>query len=545
MSITFVRDISSDLQLELEVAMALCEAVDTPRSLTVYLLLKNHEFEQYLELSLDPSHYDNPSNFADDHLVTEVLRKSPNLPLDLCRVEAAQSSFWISELLCFETNKRLLTKASPYENQVRRWLSRILGPLDRVALERIESDFGHGPGATATLRGSGLVPSDKFDKAISLTIDLYPYYKTVLGPNWHNSQRSAAEIVGGNKFTTVPKSAKTDRGICAEPTLNIYIQKGIGSYIRHRLKHFGIDLDDQGRNRELARRAYSEGLATIDLSSASDSLARNLVLAYFPEPWADLLCLARSHRVYIDGSWHELEKFSSMGNGYTFELESLIFYAVCASIVPRDEMSKVGVYGDDLILPSTYAPALIETLEFLGFSVNTRKSFLAGNFFESCGTDWFKGVNVRPFYLRGRKGKIPYELQIMNRIRLYSNLRMAGFACDSRFRPIWVKLLGRLPSLWKKSRVPPELGDTGVICSLKEAHVARCKNHIEAYRCRHVLFRAVNRDKRIWSVLLSKLRHASPSERPTLGKEPKRGFLGRPRLGYAIVSQWPDGLDWG
>jgi hypothetical protein len=41
-------------------------------------------------------------------------------------------------------------------------------------------------------------------------------------------------------------------------------------------------------------------------------------------------------------------------------------------------------------------------LEAVGLKVNSKKSFLGGNFKESCGVDGFRGVDITPLYLRHR-----------------------------------------------------------------------------------------------------------------------------------------------
>jgi len=91
-----------------------------------------------------------------------------------------------------------------------------------------------------------------------------------------------------------------------------------------------------------------------------------------------------------------------MGNAYTFELESILFYSlsigVCKTLGLTTE--SVSVYGDDIIVPTTAFDLLSSTLEFCGFSVNSEKSYSVGPFRESCGADWFCGMDVRPFYLR-------------------------------------------------------------------------------------------------------------------------------------------------
>lgn len=551
MSKTFVSGISSSFQLEVEVAKSLCETVDSPRSLAVWLLLHYGEYKQYLDLSIDSVDYDNPSNFADDYLVTEVLRKNPDMPVFIDRREAALSSFWISELRCFATNQRLLACTFDYEHVIRKRIAAILGPVSREALDFIESHMGHGPGSTASLRSRGTVPSDKYRKQVSMTIDLLPYYKSILGPLWHSASCGRADVILGSKFTTVPKNAKTDRGIAAEPTLNMFVQKGIGKYIRERLRRSGLDLKYQSRNQLLAQRAWRDSLATIDLSAASDSLATGLVLSFLPPDWVELLSLCRSHRIKIDGDWHELEKFSSMGNGYTFELESLIFYSICTAIVPRDERDQVGVYGDDIVIPSRYSDQVVEALNFLGFEVNVHKSFLAGCFYESCGADFFKGIDVRPFYLKGNEnlpinGKdiTPYALRIANRLRLYSCKRLAYQYCDSRFRPLWVALYSSLPLMWRKCKVPPSFGDLGVITSINEARVSRSKDQWQGYKFKCISFKYTKRSKRDIFVTFAALQQEGLSERPSYGREPIRGYLGKPFPKQAFVSHWPHGLAW-
>lgn len=296
-----------------------------------------------------------------------------------------------------------------------------------------------------------------------------------MGDRWWQHQRNP-KIVLGNKFFTVPKTAKTDRGACKEPTLNLYVQRGIGAYIRKRLKRFGINLNDQTINQQLAKEAYASKLATIDLSRASDSVARLLISDLFPSRWYQLLELARSPTTtYRDSKGKlqtiKLEKLSSMGNGYTFEVESLLFAAIVFSIVPRDQLHQVHVYGDDIIVPQVCANEVVDTLDFLGFSVNKEKSFLAGNFFESCGTDWFKGQPVRPFYLRQQEESfLPYEMQIANSVRLYAQQVYAGGFCDPVFRPLWLDLYKSTPKDLRKIKVPPSLGDSGFITSRDEAN---------------------------------------------------------------------------
>jgi hypothetical protein len=218
-------------------------------------------------------------------------------------------------------------------------------------------------------------------------------------------------IVPGNKITTVPKDAHTDRPIAIEPTCNQMLQLGVDGYVRRRLRRWGIDLDDQSRNRELAFEGSIRDdwmtPVTIDLSMASDTISLRLAKIVLPAPWYRLLCAIRSPSGLLpDGRRLRFSKLSSMGNGSTFAIESLIFaavvYAACKTTLGYYPRASVAVFGDDLCLPQSCATWTCKLLEACGFRVNTTKSFLFGACRESCGTDWIRGTDVRPVFLKNR-----------------------------------------------------------------------------------------------------------------------------------------------
>jgi hypothetical protein len=60
----------------------------------------------------------------------------------------------------------------------------------------------------------------------------------------------------------------------------------------------------------------------------------------------------------------------------------------------------MSVFGDDIIIDKRASRLLISLLEMLGFVVNYSKTYVEGPFRESCGTDRFLGVDVRPVYLK-------------------------------------------------------------------------------------------------------------------------------------------------
>lgn len=211
----------------------------------------------------------------------------------------------------------------------------------------------------------------------------------------------------------VPKNAKSFRTTLTEPVLNGVLQKGIGRHLEKKLRVVGLDIKDQTRNQRLAREgSITNALATLDLRSASDLICSQLVKLLFEPDWFNLLDAARSSVVYHEGEQIALEKFSSMGNGFTFPLQTLIFWA-CASatldeaceglhgeelVLEPEETRTISAYGDDLVVPSRIAPLVMQHLKLLGFEVNTEKSFVSGPFRESCGKDYYNGIDVRPFY---------------------------------------------------------------------------------------------------------------------------------------------------
>jgi len=240
--------------------------------------------------------------------------------------------------------------------------------------------------------------------------------------NWEIFWDKILEDCPFNRITTVPKDGTKDRPIAIEPGGSVYLQLGIERCIRRRLKLVGLDLNDQVPNQILASLgsvdASPEGPATIDLSNASDTISLELVRELLPPDWFELLNSVRSPwGVLPDGTALRYAKFSSMGNGATFVLESLIFYSLAKAISyrfgsPRDAKA-IRVYGDDIVIPRYLWIPLKCYLESWGFRVNTRKSFVSGPVRESCGADFYYGHNVRPVFLK----RIPRDLSELVGIR--------------------------------------------------------------------------------------------------------------------------------
>lgn len=245
-------------------------------------------------------------------------------------------------------------------------------------------------------------------------------------------------IVEGNVLFTVPKTSTIDRVAAKEPDLNCFAQKGIGDFIRRSLRKEGIDLNDQSVNRSLAKQGSIDGkLATLDLSSASDSVTTQLVYLLLPPKWAVLMDTVRSQRTVLpDGTIHYNEMFSSMGNAFTFELESLLFYSIVRACCYHSGVKgRVSVYGDDIICPSSVARRVARLFNWFGFTVNPSKSFWSGRFRESCGGHYYRGRDVTPFYVKEPIATCERLVHFLNRLRKWAG---TGFLRDGYYE-LWVK----------------------------------------------------------------------------------------------------------
>jgi len=239
-------------------------------------------------------------------------------------------------------------------------------------------------------------------------------------------------VVPGNRIAFVPKNALTERSIAIEPSMNLYLQLGVDGFIRRRLKRWGVDLDSQVKNRELARVGSLEWedpdpFITLDLAGASDSISVGCCWLLLPTEWFRHLMKLRSPKGNLNGESFSYEKISSMGNGFTFALESAIFSAVVYGVMRafgegfcRDQFA---VYGDDIIVRRSISDQVVSLLNLCGFAVNAEKSFFEGPFRESCGADWFKGYPVRPVFLDSSPTSVMELWTDLNRLRRTLSLR--------------------------------------------------------------------------------------------------------------------------
>lgn len=331
----------------------------------------------------------------------------PKVTSPIVRKEATIAKWLNAELTNCTTNQRLQlgdvdfgwVTSDVFQAKVKQMISTVLGPLRYP--EILFQGSGHTNGASTRIKKSPDTAIIKHTGEAHVSSSCLVHWYRYAGNSLLADQ--PLKLQESSVIFTVPKATDIDRAACKEPEINMMLQRSVGTHIRRRLRTTkeGINLNDQSINQNLARHAVRDRLATIDLSAASDSITRQLVIELLPFEWWSLLDDIRVHSTLVNGDIHELEMFSSMGNGFTFELESLIFWAIAkATKYFSGVKGKLSVFGDDIIVPCTIAPRLARIFSYYGFRVNPAKSFWSGDFRESCGGHYHRTLDVTPFFLK-------------------------------------------------------------------------------------------------------------------------------------------------
>lgn len=339
---------------------------------------------------------------------------------------AAASKFLHSNSLCRDWVLNPTTSGDEeLFGLLKREIDDFLHPSGELLVTSIDQifDLGRlGPGASLGASGVDFYSKLFSSKLSSTSFEVYYQYaeRCARVPIWGRAEftRLTAyglpDIVSESRVTFVAKDSTTTRSICTEPTLNMFFQLGLGQILTDRLKEsFGINLSRQpDRNVKLARIGSIDGsVVTIDLESASDSLSLSLAQAIFPSWFFDLLMDYRTPATLMKGERVELSMVSTMGNGFTFPLQTMLFSCVVRAVASSMNVrlgrassrgSRWGVFGDDIICPTEMSDRVIRLLQLIGFRVNREKSYTerSGRFRESCGGDYYCGHNVRGVYIK-------------------------------------------------------------------------------------------------------------------------------------------------
>jgi len=386
--------------------------------------------------------------------------------------------------------------------RVRAEFFRIFGDFDVDKFERIiKSASRFGPGQTADdVRGYEDADKDtrderkvrcstihKMSRSLYLTSASRPYLKPLLRANhsftktlylsslpkdnpnfWDYTIATAKVLYEGDdvirfiddtmvheqnydRISFVAKNATTDRTIGLQTGVTGMLQLSAGKEMKTSLLNSGINLYDQSINQMLALQgSLHNHVATMDLKNASQTIAKNAVKLVVPIEWYMFLVSLRAESGLLhqpkfgyDGELIRYESFSSMGNGYTFELESGIFCAIVRAVVGLGSKKHhlISIYGDDIICPSEDAEAVRRALEWFGFQINEDKTFVDGPFRESCGVDSYKGKNIRPMVISRRIRSYRDIWFLLNKIS-YTCLDRRSLLLQDVYHTLW----GLLPT---------------------------------------------------------------------------------------------------
>lgn len=337
-------------------------------------------------------------------------------------------------------------------------LRRVMGELcPDLTIDVFRPKFGPGAVADRGVRGSiakanHLGYHNRLDRVFfkgtfsnyGLSEEKGLHYEKVLpDPScWSDASHNTLDV---STLRFVPKDVSKSRSICMEPNSFMFFQQAVQTALREVMRNSlaaqFVDIEDQSRNRALARYGSMSGdIDTIDLSSASDSVSTELVRAIFPRKVLYYLLGTRTSQVRTpDGELVSVKKFAPMGSALCFPVQCLIFTSVVVlsamhvvngiavggtlsrQCIDATDVAKfcrkyfrqktgyvfgqsfqpAAVYGDDICVDSSLTQTVIHLLSQLGFQVNDKKSFTGSQAFrESCGGYYFNGEDVTPQFYR-------------------------------------------------------------------------------------------------------------------------------------------------
>lgn len=481
--------------------------LNTPKALAVYIIAKAEAWDQLPAIGIDPTHHyhdtvSGANKFARDFQARELLRKCSDLPepdtmpavplMDRLAIllkkrgvrqvsrtlgkglkeRAAREGFLESEYLNVKTNARLdpwfrgyprqlepqaAARMAEYFGRVQKEIRDVLGPVPN---HLPQWRFGMGT-FVGWNEERAVTIGDKLTTSISHTRRVKDIFLHGLPMAWSrvfdDGSTMFQEVTRKEKFGVVPKDFMSDRTIGIQPLANLCVQKSIGDHIRARLLEVAcIDLNNgQHLHQRKARESsISNGDATVDIKNSSNSLAYNAVrFAFLKAPgWFELMSDSRvQYTSFIGGRSLRLAMFSAMGNGFTFELQTLMFWAFARAL----GVERPLVYGDDIIVPRDVVPALKAVLAYFGFRTNGSKTFDCGPFRESCGGNFFLGWALKPARIKEFPRAYHEWFSLHN--SLYRSSATIGKVATRRAR---LACLFALPPNLRKLGGPIILGDT-------------------------------------------------------------------------------------
>jgi hypothetical protein len=233
----------------------------------------------------------------------------------------------------------------------------------------------------------------------------------------------------------VPKTWKAYRLITPLTLIGLFFSYGVGRVVTSRLRDAGLDISTlQQRHRKWVKTfSRTRSHATADLSAASDSITSELLNRILPRPWYRLVRKTFVRHLVIGDQRCSTASVLPMGNGATFPVETLVFYCIIKAIGELTGVKGIySVYGDDLIYPSKLHKYVVAVFPQLHLKLNLDKTFVNHPFRESCGADYYRGQDVRPYFIKG-------DSEGLTRVRYEAFLYKVYNGLTLRWDPLEIK----------------------------------------------------------------------------------------------------------
>ena len=242
------------------------------------------------------------------------------------------------------------------------------------------------------------------------------------------------------RLCAVPKNEKKMRLITVEPYFNTLLQQAARLYVfrcmQEGLKgyfwqHFWDIAPSVQGHRAVYGSTHPE-VATIDLTDASDGISYDLVCQVMPAHIMYWLDLSRTTHISDGDETYCLNIYAGMGNATTFLVETLVFLAYVTAVAHRYKVKTyTTVFGDDIVCSSELMMRGLLTNDTQSFfKINSLKSYWSCMpFRESCGVFAYKGVDVRPFFVKGYRTNLLEERLAL--CDLQHRLQRSRYLCDN------------------------------------------------------------------------------------------------------------------
>ena len=259
---------------------------------------------------------------------------------------------------------------------------------------------------------------------------------------------SVCNIQNYSRLSTVTKNAEKDRPISMEPFWNMVGQLSFARDVRALVyERYGINLNTLA---DLHRaKVRCAGIATIDFKNASNSNWLVVLRDLLPRNVMKLLMDLRTPITHYNGQFHWWNMLAPMGNGFTFEIMTVVLLHLARVFDPN-----ATVFGDDVMIAQDVAPQFIKLCEALGWVVNTDKSFITGNFRESCGA--FSEIASQRLLHSFDFHEITDEVGICVTANKLRSIARAGQVSPAMFKLLvasWIEIVKTLPRVvWRSDQ---------------------------------------------------------------------------------------------